>query len=94
MSHHITTNLSSKNPVVNVNSNATCISNSNGSSPKVYFDEKEVSVRLNVSVRSLQQWRYLAKELKYYKFGSRVRYHIEDILEYERNRHFSSTTQY
>lgn len=61
---------------------------------KIYYDEKEVSDRLNIKVRTLQQWRYLSKGLKYHKFGRRVRYHIEDILEYERSNRFSNTTQY
>lgn len=44
--------------------------------------EKEAAEFLSISVKTLQQWRYLKKPPVYFKFGRNVRYKFEDLEKY------------
>jgi hypothetical protein len=59
-----------------------------------YLDEKQLAKRWHISVRTLQQWRYLSKGPQYCRFGSRIRYPLDEVEKYEREHLFSNTTQY
>jgi hypothetical protein len=50
---------------------------------KAYFDEYELAERLNMSVQWLRKQRDIGGGIPFHKFGSRVRYAIAAILEYE-----------
>ncbi len=50
----------------------------------IMMDEKELSARWSVSVRTLQNWRNNKKGPTYVKLNSDiVRYKISDVIEYE-----------
>jgi predicted site-specific integrase-resolvase len=46
------------------------------------FCEKEAADFLSISVKTLQQWRYLKKPPVYIKFGRNVRYNYHDLVRY------------
>lgn len=46
------------------------------------FCEKEAADFLSISVKTLQQWRYLKKPPVYIKFGRNVRYNYHDLVKY------------
>lgn len=46
------------------------------------FCEKEAADFLSISVKTLQQWRYLKKPPVYMKFGRNVRYKSDDLVKY------------
>jgi predicted site-specific integrase-resolvase len=46
------------------------------------FCEKEAADFLSISVKTLQQWRYLKKPPVYIKFGRNVRYKSDDLVKY------------
>lgn len=48
------------------------------------FDENQLALRWDLSVRTLQQWRRLGIGPVYLKLGNRVSYRREDIERYER----------
>ncbi len=43
------------------------------------FNEHEAAEFLNLSVKTLQQWRHLCKPPIYVKFGRSVRYRLGDL---------------
>ena len=59
---------------------------------KAYFDECELAERLNMSVKWVRKMRDIGGGVPFHKFGSRVRYSITDILEFEANSRRSSTS--
>lgn len=46
------------------------------------FCEKEAAEFLSISVKTLQQWRYLKKPPVYFKIGKNVRYKSDDLVKY------------
>lgn len=52
-------------------------------SRSVFLTTKEVAVRWRMSPRSLEGWRDKGIGPTYHVIGSSVRYHIEDVLEFE-----------
>jgi hypothetical protein len=53
---------------------------------KHYVGEKELSKRVKISVSKLQKDRHMGKGFAYVKYGRRVLYCVEDILEIMRSR--------
>lgn len=51
---------------------------------QLYFGEKDVAVRLGMSVKTLQNWRVKGEGPKFQKIGRSVRYRLRDILAYEK----------
>jgi len=51
---------------------------------KVY-NEHEVANILNISVKTLQQWRHLGKPPVYIKCGRSVRYLSDDLMNFVEN---------
>lgn len=47
-----------------------------------FYNEKELALRLGVSVATLRKWRMLAQGPKYRKLGKSVRYAENDIAQY------------
>jgi hypothetical protein len=60
----------------------------------IYFNQTDLSRRWKLSVRTLEQWRFLGKGPRYTKIGNCVRYLIDDIEDYEKNHIFNNTAQY
>lgn len=54
----------------------------NGTDSCKLLTEQEVADILGLSCKTLQQWRYLKKNLAYHKIGKIVRYRLEDINTY------------
>lgn len=52
--------------------------------PRVFLTTGDVAKRWSMSPRSLEGWRDQGIGPTYHKIGSRVRYHIVDIEEFER----------
>lgn len=52
-------------------------------SNKVYLSTLELSERWPVSKRTLENWRQRGIGPQWTKFGSRVAYHIDEVLAYE-----------
>ncbi len=55
------------------------------SAKQIYFDEKDLAVRLGLSVKTLQNWRGKGIGPRWYRFGRVVRYRLRDIQAYERS---------
>jgi hypothetical protein len=52
------------------------------------FNESELALRWNVSVKTLQRWRSEKRGPPYFKLVSKaVRYAVDDILAYEQQQH-------
>lgn len=51
---------------------------------RVFLTTNDVAKRWVMSRRSLEGWRDQGIGPTYHKIGSRVRYHIDDIQEFER----------
>lgn len=51
---------------------------------QVFLTTSDVAKRWAMSPRSLEGWRDQAIGPIYHKIGSRVRYHIDDVGEFER----------
>lgn len=49
----------------------------------LYLTEKEVATRLGISVRTLQKARWQGGGVPFRKFGRSVRYHDNDVRNYE-----------
>lgn len=49
----------------------------------LYLTEKEVATRLGISVRTLQKARCHGRGIRFRKFGRSVRYHEDDVRDYE-----------
>lgn len=49
------------------------------------YNENEVADILNLSVKTLQQWRHLGKPPVYIKFGRSVRYLSADLKKFVEN---------
>ena len=43
---------------------------------------REVARSLNIPLRTLSDWRYLGKHLRYYTLGNNVRYHANEVAEF------------
>ena len=48
-----------------------------------YFSEKSLANRWGVSFRTLQRWRWKGKGPPYMKIGGRIRYHLDNIKQFE-----------
>jgi hypothetical protein len=51
-----------------------------------YVDEKEVSRITGRAVQTLRNDRFHGRGLPYHKFGRQVRYSLEEVLDYLKNR--------
>lgn len=51
-----------------------------------YLNEFQVAKIVNVSVRTLRNWRFLRKGVPYCKIGRCVRYDLGDIIEFMQKR--------
>jgi excisionase family DNA binding protein len=49
---------------------------------QLYLDENQVADMLGMPVRTLQQWRWQRRVLPFVKFGTNVRYRLEDLSAY------------
>lgn len=54
--------------------------------PHGYVDEVQASFLLGVSLKTLQQWRIIGRELKFKRHDKHYIYHLEDIQEFEQTR--------
>lgn len=52
----------------------------NNTSP--FMRESEVAIFLGVSTKSLQKWRWQGRGPRFAKFGSNVRYALDDVKDY------------
>ena len=52
--------------------------------PQRYFDEKDLAVRWDMSVKTLQNWRTKGIGPKWQKIGRSVRYRQRDIVAFEK----------
>ncbi len=50
---------------------------------QLYFSEKSLAKRWDMSFRTLQRWRWLGVGPPYTKIGGRVRYQLENIKKFE-----------
>jgi hypothetical protein len=51
------------------------------------FNESELALRWNVSVKTLQRWRSEKRGPPFFKLSKAVRYAVEDIVAYEQQQH-------
>lgn len=51
--------------------------------PAARMTQSELADRWRISPRSLEKWRTLGRGPAYVKIGGRVRYLLEDVLDYE-----------
>jgi len=58
------------------------------------YSEKEAAEMLNISVKTLQAWRFKGNGPRYYKLGRCVRYKIEDLEDFLNNNAQNSTSGY
>lgn len=59
--------------------------------PVQHIDQRELSKRLGVSLRTLERWRWVGIGPRFIKIGGRVRYRLCDIEAYEHSRLCQST---
>lgn len=50
-----------------------------------FLSQKEVAHRWTMSTRTLEGWRDRGIGPRYYRFGNRVRYAVEDVESFERS---------
>lgn len=50
---------------------------------ELFFDERKLARRWDVSCKLLQKWRSLGQGPRYRKLGSAVRYALSDIVAFE-----------
>jgi hypothetical protein len=50
-----------------------------------HINQRQLAKRWNVSPRTLERWRWLARGPVFLKLGGRVVYRLEDIENYEAN---------
>lgn len=60
---------------------------------KKFINEKELSKRWDIKVKSLQRWRWKGDGPPFLKFGHSIRYSISDIESYEKRFRFFSTSE-
>jgi hypothetical protein len=53
--------------------------------------DRELAARWGLSPRTLANWRCAGLGLRYIKIGSRIRYRLGDVLQYEGDRTFANT---
>lgn len=53
---------------------------------KILLTQEEVAKRWNISMRTLERWRWMKEGPKYIKIGGHVRYRISEIEKYEQER--------
>ncbi|WP_411197624.1 helix-turn-helix domain-containing protein [Sphingomonas sp. C3-2] len=59
---------------------------------KAYLTEREVSERLNVSIKWLQKTRWAGGGIPFAKFGSNVRYPVTEVMAFEQRSLRASTS--
>jgi hypothetical protein len=57
-----------------------------------HLNQIELARRWNVSLRTLERWRWLGQGPVYLKLGGRVSYRVDDIEEYEAHCLHANTT--
>lgn len=60
--------------------------------PSAAFDQKTISVVLDVSTALLEKWRWNGQGPQFLKIGSRCRYRKQDILDFLDARFYRSTS--
>ena len=60
---------------------------------QVFLTTQEVANRWRMSPRSLEGWRDKGIGPTYHVIGSRVRYHIDDIIEFESRQKLGSSSE-
>lgn len=56
----------------------------------IFLTTEELAERWKFSANTLKVWRVKGRGPDYIKIGSSVRYSIEDILAFEKEKHFKS----
>jgi len=56
-----------------------------------HLNQVELAARWKISPRTLERWRWTGEGPAFIKIGGRVVYRLEDVEDYEANRHCSST---
>lgn len=59
----------------------------------IYLTEKNLAARWNITIKTLQRWRWQGGGPPFLKFGGNVRYALNDILNYENLNRFFSTSE-
>ena len=62
-------------------------------SPVRHLNQIELSLRWNISHRTLERWRWLGEGPSYLKVGGRVVYRLEDIERYEQEHLLGTESQ-
>jgi hypothetical protein len=57
-----------------------------------HINQAQLAKRWNISMRTLERWRWLGRGPVFLKLGGRVLYRLEDIETYEAN-HLRSNTE-
>jgi excisionase family DNA binding protein len=53
---------------------------------EVVLRPQQVAAMLQVTTKTLAQWRYQRRHLPFHKFGSSVRYRLEDVQRFLQDR--------
>jgi hypothetical protein len=53
--------------------------------------DRELAIRWGLSPKTLANWRCAGLGLRYLKIGSKIRYRLSDVLQFEADRTFANT---
>jgi hypothetical protein len=62
-------------------------------STQTFLSETDLSKRWLISKKTLQRWRTLGQHVAYRKIGHRCIYLLADVIEYERQAKYTSTSE-
>lgn len=61
--------------------------------PQTHLNQADLADRLNISLRTLERWRWTKKGPAFLKIGGRVVYRLEDIETFEADQRCAVTAQ-
>lgn len=62
--------------------------------PNKFLSQEELAKRWNLSHRTLERWRWIGSGPSHFKAGGKVRYRLDDVLAFEKERTFENMNDY